>query len=223
MLEHTLIVEEFASLGVLWATEYGCKHIHKHKPPGYSSSVNIGLEYAKEHGYTHVVTVNQDIEFTRPVLSAFIRGFRYGDIVGGLLYYPTGRIQSAGFWYRGDCLPVEYEKRLPANSARLYKEERFVGGVTGALQGFSLECGLYDETFALGYEDVWFCIQALMADRKVFYTPTIEAVHVESATRGRFPTQAEISSLNRLEILSKDIDARVLNAKVGEYNKTHEQ
>jgi len=223
MLPHTLIVEEFASIGVKWAEDYGCKYIHKHRGPSYSSSINVGIDYAIENGYTHAVTINQDIEFVKPVLAPFMRAFRYGDIVGGTLYYPTGRIQSAGWYYRSDALPLEHEKRLPSNSCGLYKKERFVGGITGALQGFSLECGRYDEAFLLAYEDVWFCASNLLAGRRIFYTPTIEAVHVESATRGRFVGREEIQSVNHYLELTKDINGRSLNAIVDEYNKTHEQ
>lgn len=223
MLPHTLVVEEFASLGVRWCESYGCQYIHKHTPNGYSSSVNIGLKHAKEKGYTHVVTINQDIEMLAPVLVPFVRGFRLADIVGGTLFYPGGKIQSAGWFYRPDMCPLEYEKHKPQNSCELWKKERFVGGVTGALKGFSLELGLYDESFPMSYEDVEYCIRALLADKKILYTPTISAVHHESAIRGRHVGEAELISFERYKEVTETVSAALLNAKVEAYNSGNEQ
>lgn len=222
MLPHTLVVEEFASLG---ATDLvhskNALYIHKHKAPGYSSSINIGIGYALDHDYSHIVTINNDIELTSRILPQFMRGFRYADIVGGTLWYPSGRLQSASWSYREDCMPIETEKYLHFNSASRYKDERFVGGITGALQGFDLTLGYYDEDYLLSYEDVDFCVRALMNDKKILYTPSISAVHVESSTRGNFLGQAELQSFNlyKKRLDEWNITGGELNLKVEEQNK----
>jgi GT2 family glycosyltransferase len=223
MLAHTLIVEEAESLPVTWCKDVGCRHVKKMTAAGYSSSINIGIMNAAEHGYTHVVTINQDIEFVQPILVPFMRAFRYGDIAGGTLYYPTGKIQSAGWFYRDDGMPLEYEKYLHSLSAKEHERERFVGGITGALQGFSLSCGYYDEKFDLGYEDVEFCLRNLQAGKKIFYTPTIRAVHVESAIRGSFPGEAEIASFDRYKSITDGTDFGAINQIFNSYNLEYEQ
>lgn len=221
MLVHTLVVEEFASSGVQWVCDFGCEYIHKHKAPGYASSINIGLGFARSKSYTHVVTINSDIEFTQSILVPFMRGFRYGEIVGGTLWYPSGKIQSAGWDYHDDCIPREFEKNLAFNTAEKFKEERYVGGITGALQGFSLECGDYDEGYYLSYEDVDFCVTNLLQGKRIFYTPSISAVHVESATRGYFTGPGELKSLKKYLERTKEITGNTLNSIVDAYNKTH--
>lgn len=224
MLEHTLLIEEFASIGVSdLALAYKTSYIHKHKEPGYSSSVNIGITEAKAKKYTHVVTINQDIELTHSILVPFIRAFLHAQIVGGRLLYPDGTIQSAGWFYRDDMMPLEYEKKQYFSHAELSKKERFVGGVTGALQGFSLECGYYDEGFSLSYEDVEFCLRNLQEGRKILYTPTIEAVHVESATRGYFVGPRELKSLERYKNIVKSLSSVAINAVFERYNSEYEQ
>jgi GT2 family glycosyltransferase len=226
MMPHTLVVEEFASVGVTdMCQSFGCTYIHKHLPPGYATSINLGIKFASEKNYTHVVTINSDIEFTKSLLVPIVRAFSYGDIIGGTLWYPTGKIQSAGWEYRDDCIPIETEKGVSFQSATLYKKERFVGGITGALQGFSLECGLYDDKFFLSYEDVEFCVRNLLEGRKIFYTPTIEAVHVESATRGYFLGIGELKSFKRYSeiVEEKNLTGTYLNSIVEEYNKVYER
>lgn len=222
MLAHTLIVEELASIGVRWCENYGCKYVQKTVEPSYSKSVNIGLEIARKHSYTHVVTINQDVELLAPILVPFIRAFKKADIAGGLLLYPSGKVQSAGWYYREpDCMPVEHEKGQyfdEQSQGLLCNKERFVGGVTGALQGFSLELGSYDEDFGLSYEDVEFCIRALESGKKIFYTPTIRAVHCESATRGYFVGPVELRSYEKYFQIVKDKSAGALNEIVRLYN-----
>ena len=222
MLPHTLIVEEEISDKLLFLKDYGVKVVRKKGDCGYSTSINLGLQLAKKVGYTHVITVNSDIEFTQPFLVPFVRAFNYGDIVGGSLFFPGGRIQSAGWHYRDDGMPIEHEKGLFFNSAELYKKERFVGGITGALQGINLDCGEYDEGYPLSYEDVDFCVRNLLLGRKIFYTPTISAIHYESATRGYTVGPKELASFQRYDKKIGKISMESLNSKVSGYNESYE-
>ena len=222
MLPHLLIIEEQISEQIDFYKDYGVRVIRKKGPCGYATSINKGLELAKKVGYTHVITVNSDIEFTQPFLVPFVRAFNYGDIVGGTLLYPSGKIQSAGWYYRDDGMPIEYEKGQYLNQAKEYKKERFVGGITGALQGINLECGLYDEGYPLSYEDVDFCVRNILLGRKIFYTPTICAIHFESATRGYTVGPMELHSFKRYDKKIGKISMSALNGRIAEYNETHE-
>lgn len=224
MLPHTLVVEEFFSDGMSWVKDYGCQYFQKCTDPSYAASVNIGMRFAICDKYTHVVTVNQDVEFTQSVLPAFMRGFLYGDIVGGTLFYPSGKIQSASWFYDDDLSPLEIEKQYFQEQGDAWKKERYVGGITGALQGISLSMGLfYDEKFSLSYEDVSFCIEALKAGHRIFYTPSICGVHVESATRGYFVGEKELKSYLYYKKKHAGLDGKTLNVLVDGYNKEHER
>jgi len=224
MLPHTLIVEEFFSRGVSWVKDYGCQYFQKCTDPNYAASVNLGMRFAIVDEYSHVVTINQDVELVQSILPAFMRAFLYGDIVGGTLFYPSGRIQSASWFYSEDGDPLEIEKQYFQAEGDAWKGERYVGGITGALQGISLSMGLfYDEKFSLSYEDVSFCVEALLLGHRIFYTPSICAVHVESATRGYFVGEKELTSYKYYKKKHEGLDGETLNRIVEAYNKEHEQ
>lgn len=161
---------------------------------GFSRTVNVGLRRCLEEG-RDAVLVNADIEFglTRDWLGLMARQRRCegegpASVVGALLLYPTGLIQHAGVYF--SLLTRDFNHRFNFGPGDLPAAQvATVCPVTAALQFIRHECleavGLYDESFRLGWEDVDYCIRAMLSGRECVYQPGVRAIHHESAFRGR--------------------------------------
>lgn len=167
---------------------------YRNENGGYSKAINSGLKKLRDAGFTHVLTLNSDVEVTSPFVELLSEVFLMGEIIGGRLLYPTGKIQSAGFEILDSGEPVELEKNVVFHQANLTNFPRYTMGVTGAFQAFSLSMGNYSEAYQLGFEDVEFCLRAWTQGRRVLYIPTIGGIHYESETRGKEPGRREIES-----------------------------
>lgn len=166
---------------------------------GYSGNVNRALHYAWASGFDVVCTLNSDCEPVTPFLesSRIVFEEKMADVWGGVLLFPTGRIQSAGFEVRADCgPPIEFHKydHFTGNTSPDLLSARYVFGVTGAMQFMTKAAGFYSKRYQMGFEDVEFCARQWLEGRRVMFIPAIEAVHSESATRGYFPGVRELQS-----------------------------
>lgn len=160
---------------------------------GFSATVNIGLNRALESGQDAIL-INADIEFfdegwvERMAQQPRADGEGLAAIVGALLIYPSGIIQHAGIFF--SMLHRTFGHRYQYAPSDLPEAQvACVCPVTGALQYIRHAClteiGIYDEAFKLGFEDVDYCIRALVAGHDVVYQPTVRAVHYESLFRGQ--------------------------------------
>jgi GT2 family glycosyltransferase len=167
------------------------------KCESYSDIINQALDWGRRHGHRRFCTMNSDVEPITPFLETATGIWDEGlaDVFGGTLLYPTGRIQSAGFTVKSDGSPLEYSKNESYLTDVASKRAQFVPGVTGAMQFFHSGCGLYPAGYNFGYEDIHFCLKQWKEDRSVLYVPSIEAVHSESVTRGRFPSQDDLDTI----------------------------
>ena len=153
---------------------------------GFSATVNVGLNRALEAGQDAIL-VNADIEFIQEGWATRMAA-EDAAIVGGLLLYPTGIIQHAGIFF--SLLHRTFGHRdqyAPSNLPEAQVACRCP--VTGALQYIRHDClaelGVYDEEFRMGFEDVDYCIRALIAGHDVIYQPEVRALHYESLFRGQ--------------------------------------
>lgn len=177
--------------------DLGVSYFPRHSNGGYSAAINSGLSILRQAGFTHVLTMNSDVELTAPFKDTIERAMGIADIVGGRLLYPTGRVQAAGFEIDEYGRPLEIEKGKYFFEAPTSETARYCVGVTGALQAFSLEIGNYSEMYGLGFEDVEFCVRAWTNGYRVAYIPQLGGVHYESETRGREPSAREIQSMGQ--------------------------
>ena len=110
--------------------------------------------------------------------------------VGGLLLRASGKIQSAGLimglggWcdnYFGEALETDSTDFIPPSCIRN------VTAVTGACLGVSRKTfeaiGGFDESFAVGGNDIEFCLRLLSAGYRNVYVPQARLYHLESQTR----------------------------------------
>jgi len=161
-------------------------------PFNFSRQVNCGI--ARATGEL-VLLLNNDIEIAdsgwlREMVSCF--AYPGTGIVGAKLLYPNGRLQHAGVivglgglaghWFGGE------RANHPGPMARLHVRQTLTA-VTGACMLVSRACldrtGPFDEdTFAVAYNDVDFCLRAGAKGFRTVWTPFATLIHHESASRG---------------------------------------
>jgi GT2 family glycosyltransferase len=169
---------------------------------GYSATVNDAIKFAQNYKYDGLVTINSDVEILKPFLTRADHVFNFDKqiaVIGGLLLYPNGRIQSAGYGLTDEGTPSEYNKHaIFAHFDHDASNPKYVYGVTGALQiikvPYLAKIGVYDQGFQLSYEDVEFCYRTWAKGYRCFYDPHIRANHAESESRGYHVGAKEYSS-----------------------------
>lgn len=170
----------------------GYDYLYNSVNSGFSVTVNKGINRALDiYGADVCLVVNNDVVFTKEVISAVKSSFEMNErvgIVGALLFYPHGTIQHGGvarvgngFTHRGWHQPIESMPSL--------REKEYLVAVTGAVFGMRKEMikeiGAFREDYFIACEDVEICYRAWTANWRVLYNPEIEAIHKEGGTRGR--------------------------------------
>ena len=167
---------------------------------GFAANVNRGLR-AADRAFD-VVVLNSDMVARRHWLAVL----QYSavatpgvGVVGAKLLYRDGRIQFAGT-VRSQAAPQWFDHRYRFKPARFGPASvpRPVLAVTGACMYISRAVldavGEFDEGYAMGYEDVDFCLRCWQAGRSVQYAPSATLEHSESATRGTELGARELAS-----------------------------
>jgi GT2 family glycosyltransferase len=172
-------------------SELGGELLRKPENSGFSATVNVGLRRGLKWGQD-VVLVNADMEFTTPGWWQAMHARtdtqgRPAAVVGGLLTYPSGRIQHAGVFF--SLLERKFHHRFRHAPARLPEAHDATRcPVTGALQLIRhhtlTTVGVYDEGFRMGLEDVDYCLRVFAAGLECIYEPAVQPVHAESVFRG---------------------------------------
>lgn len=173
----------------------------------YARLNNLGLQSLRETEVGSFVFMNNDVEISSPdVLEQLALWSKAGGVglVGGTLRYPGGRIQSAG---------INFSQVRPANisgASLLCDALREVDGLTFALALVTREVietldGLDEFDCPNGYGDVLFAEVARQHGFKSLHVPWLEAVHHESASRGRRPEELELLEMVRQGVPISDL------------------
>lgn len=237
-MEHVLVIDDYSSFAresiQMLRDKYGFGVIYNEKKKKYSEMVNQAALTFKAHRYTHMVTLNNDVEVIKPFAQTARENFnihpRVG-IVGGLLFYPNSEVQSAGFEVHSDGHEFtidEYDKyRWGIVEGGPHLKGRFVQGVTGAMQFIDISklisIGGYNTDYDFGFEDVEFCLRMWLKGGWTFYSPRIQAVHCESATRGRFPSKRELASYHVFQRDVAKVDFSVIKDRMNLATQTLEE
>ena len=153
--------------------------------------VNYGFSQAKGD---FLLMLNNDTEVITPDWLERLAGpCRREDIglVGAKLLYPDGLIQHAGVFFHFDA-PGHFGKTLPSDTQDYFNLCNLAQDLT-AVTGACLMCsravwdelGGLDETFAVEYNDIDFCLRAQQHGRRVLYNPDVVLYHHESISRGQ--------------------------------------
>jgi GT2 family glycosyltransferase len=237
MLAHTLVIDDASPHNATLTFKelqktYPCRFAVKHKNTTYSDIINQGIDYALQNKYDFACLMNNDIEVVMPFVqriadvSGALKAERLG-IIGPVLLYPSGRLQSAGIEIT-DYMDAarEMEKKVFYADTILAKRTRYVQAVTGAMQFVNLEMvkeiGMYSTNYSLSYEDVEFCIRAWQHDWKVLLESKLVAIHAESTTRGYAIGEKEMASLEQFSKDKKTWDMDAIRQKILTANALHQ-
>jgi GT2 family glycosyltransferase len=145
-----------------------------------------------------VVLVNNDIEVLSgdSINEVVSHAIRPGiGAVGAMLRYPDGSIQHAGVVLGVGGIanhPFQHQPRgYPGHGARAMVAHNF-SAVTAAFLAIRrdtyLEAGGLDERLAVAFNDVDFCLRVRALGYRNLWTPFVDIIHHESASRGREDT-----------------------------------
>ena len=157
----------------------------------YSALNNFGARFAQGE---YLLLLNNDTEVITPrwleEMVMFAQQERIG-CVGAKLLYPDDTIQHAGLGFGYLTLAAHMHKNFPvANPGYMgrliYAHD--VYGVTGAClmirRALYEEVGGLDESFAVAFNDVDFCVRVHKAGYQNLFTPFAMLYHYESKSRG---------------------------------------
>ena len=138
--------------------------------------------------------MNNDIEATKPGwLHALVELAQDEDVgaVGAHLVYPDGVVQHAGVTLGLGGVAGHLFSGLPGGSAGYMSWAQVVrpcSAVTGAClmsrREVFHEVGAFDESLAVAFNDIDYCLRLGDAGYHVLYTPHADLVHHESSSRG---------------------------------------
>ena len=170
------------------------RRLHVVTAPGpfnYSRIVNRGVAAA---GSDFVVLLNNDTTIRTPGwLEALLEQAIAQDVgaVGARLVFPDGRPQHEGITIDSGPGLGPTNLRVPRAFLDLTVNmpvPRDVSAVTAACMMVRTELwrhlGGFDESLAVAYNDVDFCLRVQKEGYRVIYTPRAEVEHVEGASRG---------------------------------------
>ena len=158
----------------------------------YSRLVNVGAAAARGE---YLLLLNNDTEVISPGFIEEMLGYLQRPevgVVGAKLYFRDDLTQHAGMLvgpYGAVCHPnQDFPSSREGYLARAVRPGNF-SAVTGACQMVRRsvfdEVGGYDESFAVGFNDVDFCFRIREAGYVVTFTPYAELYHYEFVSRGR--------------------------------------
>jgi len=170
---------------------------------GFAHTVNIGLRMAEGE---HLILVNNDVEFIKPILGLIDKTFmalpKVGIIGAKLMFPPGDKVQHAGVVRipnrHGGGSFIHTNKHVPRHNPAV-NQSRYFTSVTGALYCIRRECyevvGEWNEKYFLSCEDTEYSLRAWKHDWHVYYDHAIEALHHEGKTRGANDFQKKKESI----------------------------
>lgn len=189
------------------------------EPFNYSKINNFGFQYAKGD---YVICLNNDITVITPSWIEEMLGYcqRPGTgIVGVRLYFPDDTIQHAGIIVgMGGCAGSLFVGMNRKRTGYMHKAAlvQDLSAVTAACMMVKREAfeaaGGFEESLAVAFNDVDFCLKVRRVGYLVVYNPYAELYHYESKTRGledspekqrRFQSEIEYMRCHWLNILKK--------------------
>ncbi len=157
----------------------------------YSAINNFGVKYAKGE---HYILLNNDVEIITPEwIEEMLMYSQRDDIgaVGAMLYYPNDTIQHAGVTIGVLTLAGHNFKHSQRGNPGYFGRAGYqqnVSAVTAACLMLSArvykEVGGLDESFAVAFNDIDFCMRIRKAGYLIAFTPFAELYHYESISRG---------------------------------------
>ncbi len=184
-----------------------------YKPEGgfnYSAINNFGVKFAKGE---HYILLNNDVEIITPEwIEEMLMYSQREDIgaVGAMLYYPNDTIQHAGVTIGVLTLAGHNFKHLHRGDPGYFGRAGYQQNVTAVTAACLMlpakiyeQVGGLDESFAVAFNDIDFCMRIRKAGYLIAFTPFAELYHYESISRGDDATPEKrerfVSEVNRFQ------------------------
>lgn len=172
-------------------------------PFNFSAIINAGIRAARGE---IVGLLNNDLEVITPDwLEEMVGWAAQGRIgcVGAKLYYPDDTLQHGGVVLGIGGVAGHPHKREPRTGTG-YMSRLLVAHNVSAVTGACLlvrrdvfdAVGGFDETLAVAFNDVDFCLKVREAGYLNVFTPFAELYHLESASRGLEDTAEKVARFN---------------------------
>jgi len=173
-------------------------------PFNYSAINNFGAKYADGD---YFLLLNNDTEVITPEWLENMMGYCQREdvgIVGAKLLYPDNTVQHAGVvvgiaGFAGHIL-TGYDRYATGYLWRLcttQDESAVTGACLMVKRSVYEEVGGLDESFAVGLNDIDFCLRVRAIDKLVVFTPEACLYHYESKSRGLENTPEKKARLQR--------------------------
>lgn len=177
----------------------------------YSAINNFGVQFAKGE---HYILLNNDVEIITPEwIEEMLMYSQRDDIgaVGAMLYYPNDTIQHAGVTIGVLTLAGHNFRHSQRGNPGYFGRAGYqqnVSAVTAACLMLPAkvyeQVGGLDESFAVAFNDIDFCMRIRKEGYLIAFTPFAELYHYESISRGddEAPEKRErfLSEVNRFQI-----------------------
>lgn len=189
-----------------------CRHIKTGGNTGVAAGNNTGIRAALEDECTHILLLNNDIEFsqedmfTRLLETAEVKGESL--IVNRIFYYGENKLWMAGgYMDEWRALGVHYGYNKP--DGPLYHVPRYI---TYAPTCFMLvkkevieKIGMMDERYFAYYDDTDFVLRATRAGFRIWYDPSLVVLHKVSSSAGtNSPFYVYYSNRNKIYFIRKN-------------------
>lgn len=165
----------------------------------YSGIINYGV---KNCTGDYVIQLNNDTELLTPNWIEIMLGFCQREDVGAVgvkLYYPDETIQHAGIIVGLGGVAGNRFKSIPKDGHGYFAKESMIenlSAVTAACimtpKSMYEEVGYMDESLAVAFNDVDFCLKIRQKGYLIVYNPFVEFIHYESKSRGEENTPEKI-------------------------------
>ncbi len=165
-----------------------------YKPPAgfnYSAINNFGVQFARGE---HYILLNNDVEIITPEwIEEMLMYSQREDVgaVGAMLYYPNDTIQHAGVTLGVLTLAGHNFKHMERGNPGYFGRAGYAQNVTAVTAAcLMLPASVYkevnglDESFAVAFNDIDFCMRIRKAGHLIVFTPFAELYHHESISRG---------------------------------------
>jgi GT2 family glycosyltransferase len=189
------------------------------KPFNYAAVNNYGAAQARGDV---LLFLNNDVEAINPDwLEWMVKHALRPEVgaVGAKLLYADDTIQHAGIVVGMGGVAGHVHLRFPRDAEGYMQRLRVThncAAVTGAClmtrRAVFEQCGGFDESFVLAFNDVDLCLQIQALGYRVIWTPEAELYHLESKTRGYEDTPEKQARFSR--------EYRLFVTKWGQYLKT---
>ena len=174
---------------------------------GTAGGFNAGVDWAIEHNYDYIGTLNADAIADEKWVASLHREITTNDKVGiatGILARRDGKtIDTTGDFYTTWGIPGPRGRDQPIDTAPQEAGEVFgsTGGGFIARTAMYRDVGRYDEAFFMYFEDVDMSFRAQLRGWRARYTPTAIAYHKLGASSSTVPGLAVYHTFKNLPML----------------------